>query len=98
MQLNFTGEVPARDMTAHISIGVGRVVLNVGEDMPVQVLVSQALGHVRIDDSLRYAGHHTYETPGFSVTGSPRLLINVTSGVGSVVLNRVSHKVRVPIV
>jgi hypothetical protein len=98
MRIDFTGETPARDLTAHISIGVGRVVLNVSDDMPTQVFISQGLGHVRIDDSLHYSGHHTYETPDFGKTGSPRLLINVTSGVGSVVLNMVSHKVRVPII
>lgn len=100
--LNLTGRGLQQD--AHISFhgGVGKFSLTVADGLPVSVKVTgmtsiRAAGSFKKSDiderhgwlsGLPFGG--TYTTAGFTATASPKLTVDVTTGVGEINLNSIS--------
>jgi hypothetical protein len=91
-QVNFTGEGLTRDLFGKISIGVGRVILNVKHGIPTRIETERGPGFLQsfhAHGDFVAAGRNAYETQGYALAGSPKLTIKIESAVGSVELNSI---------
>ncbi|MEP7285638.1 MAG: toast rack family protein [Chloroflexota bacterium] len=85
--LNFMGEMLKRDTTVRINIGTGSVKLNIKQGIPVHASVTKGLGDVKARGTLKGIGGNLYETANFASASGPKLNLEITAGLGSVVIN-----------
>jgi len=91
-QVNFTGEQLKRDLFGKVSVGVGRVVLNVKRGIPARIETERGPGFLQ---SLRAygdfvsTGRNAFETPGYTLASGPKLTFKIESAVGSIELNTI---------
>jgi hypothetical protein len=87
MTLHFTGETPTRDIRGRLNVGMGEINIVVAAGLSVQVAVSKGIGTVQIGGAFKAVQQEqrtVYETPEYSSTGAPKLIFEVSAGVGAV--------------
>jgi hypothetical protein len=85
--LNFTGENLKRDMNIRVTVGTGKVTINVKAGIPARVAVAKGLGDIRARGAFRSTNYNVYETGNYSTAAGPKLTFEVNAGVGSTILN-----------
>jgi N-terminal domain of toast_rack, DUF2154 len=82
--LGFTGDTLKADMKADVNLSVGEAIVEIKAGIPARVTISQGLGGIKVLGPFCMAGDRVYETPDFATTSGPKLVMKVSTGVGSV--------------
>lgn len=89
LTLNFTGEALQHPMTAALSTGAGKIVLNLKHGLACQITVKRFMGTVHTYGDFRAVQTNVYEMGDYQTASGPKLQVQIECLVADVLLNEV---------